>query len=99
MIFVFLVRSSSTEHPSGGDPDTGPLYIEKEGRSRGYGEAFSSSNLPMESLTVTTTSKQRREKSSSKSQQDEEEERGNSNTLPFISFFFFLCRNHQSFRW
>ena len=35
----------------------------------------SSSNVPMENLTL-TTSKQRRDKLSNKGQQDEEEERG-----------------------
>ena len=38
--FSCLVRSSSTEPPSIGDPDPGSVYIEKEGRSRGYGEAL-----------------------------------------------------------
>lgn len=83
-LFV-LVRSSSTEPPSVGDAEPGPVYIEKEGRSRGYGEALSSSNVPMESLAL--TSKQRRDKLSNKGQQDEEEERGTiiSSFLPFQS--------------
>lgn len=73
--FFSLVRSSSTEPPSVGDPDPGSaVYIEKESRSRGYGEALSSSNAPMESLAL--TGKQRRDKLSNKAQQDEEEERG-----------------------
>ncbi|CAF4929352.1 unnamed protein product, partial [Rotaria sp. Silwood1] len=70
---IHRVRSSSTEHPSVGDPESGPIYIEKEPRSRGCGETFSSSNVPIES---TTSSKPpRREKIQNKSQQDEEEER------------------------
>ncbi|CAF5135720.1 unnamed protein product, partial [Rotaria sp. Silwood1] len=70
---IHRVRSSSTEHPSIGDPESGPIYIEKEPRSRGCGETFSSSNVPIES---TTSSKPpRREKIQNKSQQDEEEER------------------------
>jgi hypothetical protein len=78
--FLFvLVRSSSTEPPSGGDPE--PIYIEKDGRSRGYGDACSSSNITMDSIG--TTSKQRRDKINYKAQQDEEEERGKI----FISYF------------
>ena len=99
MLAFCLVRSSSTEPPSVGDPDPGSVvYIEKEGRSRGYGEALSSSNAPMESLAL--TSKQRRDKLSNKAQQDEEEERGDFilpsslKNHPLIPF-----RNHQSLRW
>ncbi|CAF1165004.1 unnamed protein product [Rotaria sordida] len=69
-----IIRSSSTEHPSGGDPETGPIYIEKDPRSRGCGETFSTSNVQMESAT-STSSKPRRDKIQNKGQQDEEEER------------------------
>ncbi len=100
-LFFILVRSSSTEPPSGGDPEPGPVYIEKEGRSRGYGEACSVSNVTMESLG--TSSKQRRDKANHKTQQDEEEERGKIHILNLHSilskFLFFLFRNNQSLRW
>ena len=96
--FFVLVRSSSTEPPSVGDPDPGSVCIEKDGRSRGYGEALSSSNVPMESLAL--TSKQRRDKLSNKGQQDEEEERGNSipssSLLPLLSSFHSFQNSSKS---
>lgn len=68
------MRSSSTEHPSGGEPElsTG-VGIERDYRSRGP-EAYSSSNVQMESTS--TSGKQKRDKQTSKAQQEEEEERG-----------------------
>jgi hypothetical protein len=75
MFLLFLVRSSSTEHPSGGDPDPGSVNVDPTIRNRGGLDIYPSSNVPMESMTP-TTSKQRREKMTNKAQQDEEEERG-----------------------
>ncbi|CAF4242902.1 unnamed protein product, partial [Rotaria magnacalcarata] len=69
---IHRVRSSSTEHPSGGEPELGSsIGIERDHRSRGA-EAFSCSNVQME----TTSGKQKRDKQTSKAQQEEEEERG-----------------------
>ncbi|CAF1103121.1 unnamed protein product [Adineta steineri] len=62
------VRSSSTEHPSGGDADPGA--IERDYRSRAA-EAHSSPNVQMEC----TSGKKPRDIRSNKGQQDEEEER------------------------
>ncbi|CAF3955054.1 unnamed protein product [Rotaria magnacalcarata] len=68
---IHRVRSSSTEHPSGGEPELGStIGIERDHRSRGA-EAFSCSNVQME----TTSGKQKRDKQTSKAQQEEEEER------------------------
>ncbi len=75
----FIVRGSPTEHPSGGDPETGPVNNEKHPPNRSGGETFQNSTVQMESLT-TITSKQRRDKMTNKGQQDEEEERGNYNS-------------------
>jgi hypothetical protein len=71
------VRSSSTEHPSGGNQDLGGSGgIEREPHSRGA-EAFPSPNVQMDVVT----SKQRRDKTANKGQQDEEEERGRKSSL------------------
>jgi hypothetical protein len=87
--FVFvLVRSSSTEHPSGGDPEIVNLHIE---RPRGTGESLSSPNIQPETAS-TNTGKHRRDKTNNKGQQDEEEEPGqshhkNTNEHEFPSLF------------
>ena len=69
-LFVFVsVRSSSTEHPSGGDAaDLPGLYPDRDHRTRTY-------ETPS-TVSTTIESKTRREKINSKGQQDEEEERG-----------------------
>jgi hypothetical protein len=73
LIPCFLVRSSSTEHPSGGDGDLASSYPDRDHRNRTT-DPFSSPNVPtMEAVT----SKQRRDKMTNKAQQEEEEERGN----------------------
>lgn len=76
------MRSSSTEHPSTGEPELGSsVGIEKDHRSR-CGETFSNSNVQME----TTTGKTKRDKLTSKAQQEEEEERGKI----IINFYLYV---------
>ncbi|UJR14166.1 hypothetical protein I4U23_001161 [Adineta vaga] len=65
---VHFVKSSSTEHLSGGDADLGG--IERDYRSRGA-EACSSPNIQTESIV----SKKQRDVRTNKGQQEEEEER------------------------
>ena len=85
-MFFVSVRSSSTEHPSGGDATDLPgLYPDRDHRTRTY-ETPSTVNTTIESKT-------RREKINSKGQQDEEEERGtdfNRIKSIFISSMFRL---------
>ncbi|CAF3757898.1 unnamed protein product [Rotaria socialis] len=68
-----IMRSSSTEHPSGGDLEAGPASTEKEPRSRAA-ETYASGNVQMENMTI-QSGKPKHVKPSNKNQQDEEEER------------------------
>lgn len=95
VLVCFLVRSSSTEHPSGGDIEIVNLHIE---RSRGTGEPFSSPNIQPETPS-TNTGKHRRDKTNNKGQQDEEEEPGQSdqkNKNKCEPLFSPLFRKHRS---
>jgi len=66
---ISIIRSSSTEHPSGGDAaDLPGLYPDRDHRTRNY-------ETPSTTVNTTVESKTRREKINSKGQQDEEEER------------------------
>lgn len=80
--FFRLVRSSSTEHPSGGDAaDLPGLYPDRDHRTRNY-------ETPSTTVNTTIESKTRREKINSKGQQDEEEERGKTTTFRLKNFLF-----------
>ena len=70
------MRSSSTERPLAGDPDTGFIHYDNDSRSRTGGETLQTLNMQTENSA--TAGKQRRDKMTNKSQ-EEEEERGNKN--------------------
>lgn len=87
------MKSSSTEHLSGGNDDLGG--IERDYRSRGA-EACSSPNVHME----TTGSKKQRDLRANRGPQDEEEERGiDSDIENANSFLNVRFRNHSRLRW
>ncbi|CAF1594624.1 unnamed protein product, partial [Adineta ricciae] len=69
-----MIRSPSAEHPSGGDADSGPSYIEKDPHSRGGGDTYPSPMIQADSVS-TAASKTKPSKTPNKGQQDEEEER------------------------
>ncbi|CAF0745435.1 unnamed protein product [Adineta steineri] len=70
-----FMRTSSTDNPpSGGDPDTGPIFTEKDPQSRSGVDMHQGTSAQIENVPPTTT-KLKSSKPANKGQQDEEEER------------------------
>lgn len=88
--FVFSVKSSSTEHLSGGDAEQNLCTTDQA--NRGAGGVYIGPNVQLENLPV----KSKRETKTTKSQQDEEEERGTERKkkIETNSIYPIFNRNH-----